>query len=86
MCHKYKLTVFLLDTEVKLLPPDSFPDTLLVEKYGINGTICAEDWNEKAATVACKQLKYDGGVPFGPRYDHLIHLYGSIQSKKLKMS
>lgn len=55
-------------TEVDLLPRSEFPDTLLVEKFGIQGTICAENWDDNAAGVACRQLGYTGGVPFGPRY------------------
>lgn len=58
----------LVCTEEDLLPRTEFPDTLLVEKFGIQGTICAENWDDRAATVACRQLGYTGGVSFGPRY------------------
>lgn len=64
ICSKYSMA----REKVDLLPRSEFPDTLLVEKFGIQGTICAENWDDNAAGVACRQLGYTGGVPFGPRY------------------
>ncbi|XP_052098351.1 deleted in malignant brain tumors 1 protein-like [Mytilus californianus] len=56
------------DIRVWGLVENSFPAPVLIQKYGINGTICAEGWGSNDATVVCKQMGYAGGVPFGPRY------------------
>jgi hypothetical protein len=66
----YNLYIFFFITDIRVwgLAEQSFPAPVLVQKYGINGTICAEGWDSNDATVVCKQMAYAGGVPFGPRY------------------
>ena len=41
---------------------------MIVEKHGMNGTICSEAWDNTDADVLCRQLGYSGGVAFGPQY------------------
>ena len=53
---------------MKISTSGDFPATVLVEKDGINGTICSKGWTKQDAMVACRQMGYTGGVPFGPRY------------------
>lgn len=55
-------------TEVKVIAAGDFPATVLVEKHGINGTICANGWTENDAMVVCRQMGYQGGAMFGARY------------------
>ncbi|XP_052791481.1 deleted in malignant brain tumors 1 protein-like isoform X3 [Mya arenaria] len=65
LCSKFAID----NTDIHVLPFDSFPATVVVEKHGMNGTICAEGWDNKDADVLCKQLGYaGGGVAFGPQY------------------
>ncbi|XP_055956274.1 scavenger receptor cysteine-rich type 1 protein M130 [Patella vulgata] len=51
-------------------PDSSLPDgsikfgqqnRILIKQYGTWGTICYDDWDDKDAEVACKQLGYDKG-------------------------
>ncbi|XP_033749618.1 deleted in malignant brain tumors 1 protein-like isoform X1 [Pecten maximus] len=56
------------NNDVKIIPAGDFPATVLVEKHGINGTICADGWTETDAMVVCRQMGYRGGAMFGSRY------------------
>lgn len=65
LCSKFAID----SNEIRILPFTSFPATVMVEKHGMNGTICAEGWDNKDADVLCRQLGYSGGgVSFGPQY------------------
>jgi len=58
-----------LYSDIQILAFTTFPATVVVEKHGMNGTICAEGWDNKDADVLCRQLGYTGGgVSFGPQY------------------
>ncbi|XP_052276945.1 deleted in malignant brain tumors 1 protein-like isoform X3 [Dreissena polymorpha] len=65
LCSKFPID----NNAIYILPFESFPATVAVKKHGMNGTICAEGWDNKDADVLCRQLGYSGGgVSFGPQY------------------
>ena len=52
------------------------------DKYGVWGTVCHDGFHEKAAIVACKQLRYDTGeVLLDERYMHgsFVDCYSTIK-------
>ncbi|XP_060066494.1 scavenger receptor cysteine-rich type 1 protein M160-like [Ylistrum balloti] len=48
------------------LSHDSY-GTVLIEKYGLNGTVCRYGWDDHDSQVLCKQLGYHGGVALGTK-------------------
>ncbi|XP_021368435.1 deleted in malignant brain tumors 1 protein-like [Mizuhopecten yessoensis] len=54
------------DPDTKVYLTDGYHGMVLVERYGINGTICADGWDESDANVTCRSFGYAGGVVLGP--------------------
>ncbi|XP_046574468.1 LOW QUALITY PROTEIN: deleted in malignant brain tumors 1 protein-like [Haliotis rubra] len=44
---------------------NGFNGRVIVERYGLNGTICEEGWSDVDANILCKQSGYAGGVAYG---------------------
>ncbi|VDI52977.1 deleted in malignant brain tumors 1 protein [Mytilus galloprovincialis] len=55
------------EPEKKFYISDGYHGSVLVEQYGMNGTICTEGWDDKDANAFCHMVGYKGGVVFGPQ-------------------
>ena len=55
--------LFSLDTKIHIR--NGYHGLVTVEQHGINGTICADGWDDTDATVVCRQNGYAGGVVLG---------------------
>lgn len=56
----------MLFPETKFIIENGYNGLVTVQKYGINGTICTQGWDETDANVTCQMAGYAGGVVFGP--------------------
>lgn len=54
-------------SEKKFYISDGYHGSVIVEQYGMNGTVCMEDWDDSDANATCHMIGYKGGVVFGPQ-------------------
>ncbi|XP_069137821.1 scavenger receptor cysteine-rich domain superfamily protein-like [Argopecten irradians] len=47
--------------DVQVHPPTTFPSSPVLQMYGINGTVCAKNWDYRDARVYCRQFGYRMG-------------------------
>lgn len=48
-------------TELRLHIGTEFPSLVVVERYGMNGSICLNAWDDNDANVLCRENGYHGG-------------------------
>lgn len=58
--------IFYCLAETKVYLSDGYHGMVTIERYGINGTVCGDGWDEREANVTCQNLGYAGGVVLGP--------------------
>lgn len=57
--------MYFVNSGTKYHVQNGFNGRVIVERYGLNGTICEEGWSDVDANILCKQSGFAGGVAFG---------------------
>lgn len=86
--HNVIITLFYYLEGYRLHIVSEFPSPLIIERYGINGTICPLAWDDNDASVLCRENGYHGGVAFldeYPRY-HSNMLLPQCNGTELSLS
>ena len=58
-------------SETKFYIEHGHHGTVYAERYGINGTICMDGWDDTDADVICRENGYIGGVVFGGQLTYI---------------
>lgn len=52
-----------------------FPSAVVIERYGMNGSICPSAWDDEDANVLCRENGYHGGIALNGPLNVFIAFY-----------
>lgn len=77
---------FLPDLRIHIGP--DFPSPVVVERYGLNTSLCSSAWSDSDARVICREKGYREGIAlhFQTLYSTLYYLYPKCNGRELLFS